>query len=109
MPRTGSASAARRCCSRRGAVSTPWPWGLISGWSCDRFGRGRTSRMTRAGRLSTVRVVTEPLLDLGRPEDAHMHARLSSEPIAWLGTTTPAGRPHHVPVWFLWDDPLVHV
>jgi PPOX class probable F420-dependent enzyme len=57
----------------------------------------------------TVRVMTEPLLDLSRPEDSHIEDRLRHEPIAWLGTTSPAGRPHHVPVWFLWNDPVVYV
>jgi PPOX class probable F420-dependent enzyme len=27
---------------------------------------------------------------------------------AWLSTTRPDGRPHAVPVWFLWDDGVVY-
>src|SRR2546429_3830097 len=46
------------------------------------------------------------LLDVQRADDAHTGARLSTEPIIWLGTTRPDGRPHHVPVWFLWADPV---
>jgi nitroimidazol reductase NimA-like FMN-containing flavoprotein (pyridoxamine 5'-phosphate oxidase superfamily) len=33
--------------------------------------------------------------------------RLSVEPIIWLGTVRPDGRPHIVPVWFAWHDPMV--
>ena len=56
-----------------------------------------------------MRVVTEPLLDHSRTEDTHIHDRLSREPIGWLGTTSSRGRPHHVPVWFLWEDPIIYV
>ena len=31
------------------------------------------------------------------------NARLAGDLIAWLGTTRPDGRPHVVPVWFVWD------
>jgi PPOX class probable F420-dependent enzyme len=48
-----------------------------------------------------------PLLDDTRDDDAHIGRRLAQEPIIWLGTTRPDGRPHNVPVWFLWDDPVV--
>src|SRR2546422_686753 len=51
--------------------------------------------------------MASPLLDLTRDDDAHMAARLSAEPLIWIGTTRPDGRPHHVPVWFLWDDPTI--
>ncbi|GAA1939363.1 pyridoxamine 5'-phosphate oxidase family protein [Agromyces allii] len=34
-------------------------------------------------------------------------ARLASERIAWLGTTSRSGYPHAVPVWFLWHDGAV--
>ena len=47
------------------------------------------------------------LLDLDRDDDAHTSGRLGKEPVIWLGTTRPEGRPHHVPVWFLWSDPQV--
>jgi PPOX class probable F420-dependent enzyme len=51
--------------------------------------------------------VTEPLLDKNRPDDAHTDARLTAEPVIWLGTTCPDARPHHVPVWFCWHDPEI--
>lgn len=41
-----------------------------------------------------------PLLDLSRPDDRHTAARLTAEPVIWLGTVGSDGRPHHVPVWF---------
>jgi PPOX class probable F420-dependent enzyme len=34
---------------------------------------------------------------------AHVDRRLREEPIIWLSTVRPDGRPHLVPVWFLWD------
>ena len=51
--------------------------------------------------------MSDALLDTSRAEDAHTASRLSVEPIIWLGTTRPDGRPHHVPVWFCWRDPEV--
>jgi PPOX class probable F420-dependent enzyme len=51
--------------------------------------------------------MTEPLLDKSRPDDAHTDARLATEPVIWLGTTSRDARPHHVPVWFCWRDPEV--
>ena len=47
------------------------------------------------------------LLDVTRSDDRHTHERLSAEPVIWLGTVRPDGRPHTVPVWFAWHDPLV--
>jgi PPOX class probable F420-dependent enzyme len=43
------------------------------------------------------------MLDLTQPKGAHVDARLRAEPIIWLSTVRPDGRPHLVPVWFLWD------
>jgi PPOX class probable F420-dependent enzyme len=43
------------------------------------------------------------MLDLTREEDAHVDQRLRNEIMIWLGSTRPDGRPHLVPVWFLWD------
>ena len=34
---------------------------------------------------------------------AHVAERLQKEPIIWLSTVRADGRPHLVPVWFLWD------
>jgi PPOX class probable F420-dependent enzyme len=47
------------------------------------------------------------LLDIARSDDRHTSERLSAEPVIWLGTVRPDGRPHNVPVWFAWHDPLV--
>jgi PPOX class probable F420-dependent enzyme len=47
------------------------------------------------------------LLDVTRTDDRHTSERLSVEPIIWLGTVRPDGRPHNVPVWFAWHDPMV--
>ena len=43
------------------------------------------------------------LLDLNQARDAHIDHRLHTEPIIWLSTVRPDGRPHLVPVWYLWD------
>jgi PPOX class probable F420-dependent enzyme len=51
--------------------------------------------------------VASPLLDRTRPEDGHVQERLAAAPVIWLGSTRPDGRPHHVPVWFLWEDPTI--
>ena len=47
------------------------------------------------------------LLDIARSDDRHTSERLLAEPVIWLGTVRPDGRPHNVPVWFAWHDPLV--
>ncbi len=38
-----------------------------------------------------------------RHPDGHIDQRLRSEPIIWLSSTQPDGRPHIAPMWFLWD------
>jgi PPOX class probable F420-dependent enzyme len=43
------------------------------------------------------------VLDLTRPYDAHIDRRLRTEPIIWFGTANAHGRPHLVPMWFLWE------
>lgn len=40
-----------------------------------------------------------------RPAD--IDQRLAAEPIAWLGTARPDGRPHLIPIWFSWDGEAV--
>jgi PPOX class probable F420-dependent enzyme len=52
-------------------------------------------------------VGTVAFLDLTRADDAHTAQRLSAEPVIWLGTVRTDGRPHNVPVWFAWHDPMV--
>lgn len=43
------------------------------------------------------------MLDLANARDAHIDRRLRDEPVLWLATVRPDGRPHLVPVWFYWD------
>jgi PPOX class probable F420-dependent enzyme len=43
------------------------------------------------------------MLDLTPAKRAHVEQRLRDEPIIWLASVRPDGRPHLVPVWFLWD------
>ena len=47
------------------------------------------------------------MLDLTQSKGAHVDARLRAEPIIWLSTVRPDGRPHLVPVWFLWDGATI--
>lgn len=47
------------------------------------------------------------MLDLRQERDAHIDQRLRSGVIIWLGTVRPDGRPHLVPVWFIWDGTSV--
>jgi PPOX class probable F420-dependent enzyme len=47
------------------------------------------------------------ILDLARPRHAQIDRRLRSEPIIWLSTVRPDGRPHLVPVWFWWDGAAI--
>lgn len=53
--------------------------------------------------------MSDPLLDPAVALDTHAGERLSTEPVIWLGTVAPDGRPHTVPVWFSWDDPIVTI
>ena len=41
--------------------------------------------------------------DLANPKDPHVDERLRKNLIIWLSSVRPDGRPHLVPVWFLWD------
>jgi len=43
------------------------------------------------------------MLDLRDSTGAHIDARLRAEPIIWLSSVRPDGRPHLVPIWFVWD------
>jgi PPOX class probable F420-dependent enzyme len=49
------------------------------------------------------------MLDLNTPKDAHVAERLRTELIMWLSSTRPDGRPHLVPVWFLWDGQSIMI
>jgi PPOX class probable F420-dependent enzyme len=46
-------------------------------------------------------------LDPGQPKDAHIQERLERNVIIWITSVRPDGRPHSVPVWFLWEDGTV--
>ncbi len=43
------------------------------------------------------------MADQTKPNNAHVDQRLREEPIIWLTTVRADGRPHTMPVWFLWD------
>ncbi len=47
------------------------------------------------------------MLDLTDSKSAHIDRRLRAEPIIWLSSVRPDGRPHLVPVWFVWDGAAV--
>ena len=47
------------------------------------------------------------MLDLSKERDAHVDQRLRSDPIIWLTTVRSDGRPHTIPVWFLWDGETI--
>ncbi len=44
------------------------------------------------------------ILDPTKERDRHIDQRLRTDPITWLITVRPDGRPHAVAVWFLWYD-----
>lgn len=47
------------------------------------------------------------MTDPTKPKDAHAEERLRTDQIAWIGTVRPDGRPHLVPIWFLWEGESV--
>jgi PPOX class probable F420-dependent enzyme len=47
------------------------------------------------------------VMDMTNAKHAHADERLRAEPIIWLATVRPDGRPHQVPVWFLWDGETI--
>ena len=48
-------------------------------------------------------------LDPTHPKYSHVVQRLRAEPIIWLSSVRPDGRPHLVPVWFLWDGAAIFI
>ena len=47
--------------------------------------------------------------DTAAMQGIHIVERLRADPILWLGTVRPDGRPHAVPVWFHWDGTSVWI
>ncbi|MEO7910668.1 MAG: TIGR03667 family PPOX class F420-dependent oxidoreductase [Roseiflexaceae bacterium] len=47
------------------------------------------------------------MFDLTDSEGAHIDRRLRDEPIIWLSSVRPDGRPHLVPIWFWWDGTTI--
>lgn len=47
------------------------------------------------------------MLDLQSERGAHFDSRLRAEDIIWLSSVRPDGRPHLVPVWYLWDGATI--
>jgi PPOX class probable F420-dependent enzyme len=47
------------------------------------------------------------MLDTATPYHAHIDRRLRTDPIIWLTTVASSGRPHMVPMWFLWDSKAI--
>ena len=47
------------------------------------------------------------MADSAATQRDHIAERLRADPILWLGTVRPDGRPHLVPVWFSWDGTSV--
>ena len=45
--------------------------------------------------------------DLNDPKHLHADTRLRREPIIWMSSVRPDGRPHLIPVWFLWDGATI--
>ena len=43
-------------------------------------------------------------LDTTKERDAHFDARLREDLIIWLASVRADGRPHLVPIWFLWEE-----
>ena len=49
-------------------------------------------------------MATSTPLDPAQPKDAHILERLDRDIIIWIVSVRPDGRPHTVPVWFLWEE-----
>ncbi|HEX6607086.1 MAG TPA: TIGR03618 family F420-dependent PPOX class oxidoreductase [Chloroflexia bacterium] len=51
--------------------------------------------------------MTQSPFDTSKPAHVHALERLQGDIIIWLSTVRPDGRPHLVPVWFLWDEQTI--
>ncbi len=47
------------------------------------------------------------ILDLTKERDTHINERLHNDIVIWLNSVHPAGKPHAVVVWFLWDGETI--
>lgn len=47
------------------------------------------------------------MLDMHTARGAHVNERLNNSLITWFTSVRPDGRPHTVPVWFLWDGETI--
>ena len=47
------------------------------------------------------------MLNLSSERAAHVNERLNNDLITWFTSVRPDGRPHTVPVWFLWDGETI--
>jgi PPOX class probable F420-dependent enzyme len=43
------------------------------------------------------------MFDLTTARDRNIDRRLREDPVVWLTTVTPDGKPHTLPIWFWWD------
>src|SRR5579884_1012583 len=60
--------------------------------------------------LRRRRVHMQPaILDPAQARDAHILGRLRDDLILWFVSVRSDGRPHIVPVWFLWDRDTILV
>ena len=48
-----------------------------------------------------------PIFDLEQPVHQRVLGQLEDDQIIWLASVRPDGRPHNVPVWFLWHEGTV--
>ena len=48
-------------------------------------------------------------IDTSDPKQQAADKKLREQQITWFTTVGPDGRPHSVPVWFLWDGSKVHI
>lgn len=58
---------------------------------------------------ASFEVMPTALIDPARAGGGHIAQRLHAEPVIWLGTVSATGRPHAVPVWYWWADPVVTI